>query len=521
MIRNLIIFLILIASLTPKLTNAKANQNKRFEDSNRNFITQKQDDLKEFPQYVADLMKKLSVSPGLAVAVVRGDKIIFTQGFGYRDVKAKLPVTPQTVFYTASVIKSFTATAAKMLAEEGKLDLDVPIKTYFPNLALKAPLSAEQISLRDLLTHRSGINANAVNFRTSRTGQYTTEEIFHLLNNYTVPDSPAFEYDNVGYVMTGYAIQNATQESWQKQIERKILEPLGMKATTFYASKVKAGPDFALPYWADNGGFIELPYKQDSQMNAAGGMSSSAEDLAKWLVVNMNGGKYSGKQIISPTVLDETLSPQINQKQMFYKFNRYAYGLGWNIATYNNDKLVHCFGSFPGFRPHVSFMPAHNLGVVVLANESGDGAFVPDLIASDIYDHLLYGKDFQIDSNPKIAEQAARIQRNKEQRIKTAADRELKREKGTKPTLELKAYSGVYENPQYGRIEITVDGGSLVVKVGNLSAVVAKHYQRDEFEVTFVPRNTLHWVFAVNEKEGVTKLFDSVRDNATSYVKVK
>lgn len=484
---------------------------------------QKQDDLRELPQYVAALLKKLPVTPGLAIAVVRGDKVIFVQGFGYRDARAKLPVTPQTMFYTASVTKSFTATAAKMLAEEGKLDLDVPIKKYFPNLVLKAPLSVEQISLRDLLTHRSGISSDGVNFRTSDTGQYTTEEIFNLLSNYTKPISPAFEYDNIGYNITGYAIRNATGESWQQQIERKLLEPLGMKATTFYASKVKASPDFALPYLADGGEFIELAYKQDNQMHAAGGMSSSAEDLAKWLVVNMNGGKYNGKQIISPTALEEILSPQINQKQTFYKFKRYAYGLGWNIATYNGDKLIHCFGGFSGFRPHVSFMPAHNLGVVVLVNESRDGVFIPDLIASDIYDHLLYGKDFQINSNPKIEEQAARIQRNKEQRIKTAADREMKREKGTKPTLELKAYSGVYENPEYGRIEIAAEGGSLAVKLGNLSAV-AKHYQRDEFDVIFVPGSARRWVFTVNGKDGVTGLSDSgtsATGEATSFVKVK
>ena len=517
--RNLII-LMLIAALTPKLAGeAKAHQRTLLGESSRNFHAQKQDDLEGLPRYVAAVMKSLPVTPGLAVAVVRGDKVIFSRDFGYRDVKAKLPVTPRTMFYTASVTKSFTATAAKMLAEEGKLDLDVPIKKYLPNLVLKAPLFVEQISLRDLLTHRSGIDADAVNFRTSYTGQYTTEEIFSLLSEYAKPTSPTFGYDNIGYNITGYAIQNATGESWQKQIERKILEPLGMRATTLYASRVKASSDFALPYLADGGEFTELPYKQDNQMHAAGGVSSSAEDLAKWLIVNMNGGRYDGKQIISATAVEEILSPQINQSREFYKFKRYAYGLGWNIATYNGDKLIHCFGGYPGFRPHVSFMPAHDLGVVVLANEGRDGAFVPDLIASDIYDYLLHGKDLQVDSNPKVEEQAARLQRSKEQRIKTAVDRELKREKGTKPTLELKAYGGVYENPEYGRIEVTAGSGSLVVKFGNLSAV-ARHRQRDEFDVTLIPGNTEHWVFTVSGKDGVTKLSGSVND-AISFVKVK
>ncbi len=520
-----ILITVILLVLTP-IKNVKANQKSQLiaRQKNRPNVSktdaQKQDkSLDGLQEYVEGVMKKFPVVPGLGIAVVRGDKVIFAQGFGYRNVKAKLPATSQTMFYIASTTKSFTATAAKMLAEEGKLDLDVPIKKYFPNLVLKAPLSTEQISLRDLLTHRSGISNDGINFRTSVTGQYTTDEIFNLMSNYTKAISPAFEYDNIGYNITGYAMENAIGESWQRNIERKILEPLNMNSTTCYASKVKANLNFALPYFADNGTFIELPYKQDNQMHAAGGMASSAEDLAKWLIVNMNGGKYNGKQVISPASLEEILSPQINQKQTFYKFNRYAYGLGWNIATYNGDKLVHCFGSFPGFRPHLSFMPAHNIGVIVLANESKDGVFLPDLIASDIYDQLLYGKGFQLNSNPKIEEYAARLQRNKEQRIKRATAREQKREKGTKPSLELKEYAGVYENPEYGRIEITAEGGSLVVKFGNLSAV-AEHYHRDEFEVIFVPGSTEQLNFTVNEKN-VTKLFTSVTGEGISFVKVK
>ena len=322
--------------------------------------------LKGLRQYVEELMRKFPVTPGLSIAVVQGERIIFAEGFGLRDVKAKLPVTPQTGFYIASTTKSFTGTAAKMLAEEGKLDLDVPIKTYFPNLILKAPLSAEQISLRDLLTHRSGINNEAIVFRTAYTGQYTTDEIFELLSKSSSPIPRTFRYSNIGYIIAGYAMEKVTGEPWQRIIERKLLEPLDMKNTTSYASQARARADFALPYLAVNGKFIEIPYKEDNTMHAAGGMISSAEDLAKWLIVNMNGGRYKGKQIISPTSLEEILSPQINQQRSFYKFQRYAYGLGWNIGTYEGEKIIHCFGEFPGFRPHVSFMPKYNLGVVVL-----------------------------------------------------------------------------------------------------------------------------------------------------------
>jgi CubicO group peptidase (beta-lactamase class C family) len=455
-------------------------------------------------QYIAEVMKRLPVSPGLAIAVVRDDKIIFAQGFGQRDVKAKLPVTPQTQFYIASTTKSFTATAAKLLADDGKIDLDAPLKKYFPDLVLKAPLSTEQISLRDLLTHRSGINNEAINFRTAYTGQYDANVILGLLSNYSKPISPEFRYSNIGYIVASYAMEKATGETWQQIIERKVLVPLGLKNTSSFASKAKASGNVALPYLSENGSFTELPYKEDNTMHAAGGMVSSAEDLAKWVIVNMNAGKLEGKQIIPAKSVEEILSPQINQKRMFYKFERYAYSLGWNLATYNNDKFIHCFGEFPGFRPHVSFMPEHKIGVVVLANESQDSFLLPDLIASDIYDHLVYQKPLRTDSNPKIDEYMVNLKKQSEERTKRAATREGPKEK-VNPTAELGAYAGVYENPEWGSIVITTNGNSLSFKFGNVSSAL-EHLTGDSFKVTLMPGNTAQVTFKIESSTGVSTL---------------
>lgn len=476
--------------------------------NNRNraaLSVQNQDaDLDGLQQYVEGVLKELPVVPGLAIAVVRGDKLIYAKGFGYRDVKSKLPVNPQTQFYIASTTKSFTATAAKLLADEGKLDLDAPLKTYFPNLTLKAPLSTEQISLRDLLTHRSGINNEPVVFRTAYTGQYDTNEIFHLLSNSTAPVSPQFRYSNIGYIIAGYAMEKAAGEPWHKIVKMKILDPLGMDATTAYASQAKASANFALPYLSENGAFIELAYKEDNTMHAAGGMVSSAEDLAKWLLLNMNGGRFNGRQIISPASIEEILSPQINQQRDYYKFKRYAYSLGWNIGTYEEDKLIHCFGEFQGFRPHVSFMPAHKIGVVVLANESRDSIFLPDLIACDIYDHLLRKKPFQVSANARVKEYAAMLQKNREEREKKAAARERERAKGTAPTLALAAYAGSYQNQEFGKITLSVEGTSLVARFGNLTSKL-EYYRPDVFEVRFIPGEIQRLSFKAN-KDGVTEL---------------
>jgi CubicO group peptidase (beta-lactamase class C family) len=239
-------------------------------------------------------------------------------------------------------------------------------------------------------------------------------------------------------------------ETWQQSIERKIIAPLGLKNTSAYASRARASGDFALPYLSENGVFTEVPYKEDNTMHAAGGMVSSAEDLAKWLVMNMNGGKFEGRQVIPANSLEEILSPQINQKRKFYKFNRYAYGLGWNIGMFNGNKLIHCFGEFMGFRPHVSFMPEHNVGVVVLANESDETSFLPDMIACDIYDYLVKGKPLRADPNIRVDEILTDLKKRRDERAAKANAAGAPREKAAEPTLGLEAYAGAYESPEGG-----------------------------------------------------------------------
>ena len=489
-LRSFILFLISTLLLCG-LANAQTRQDKSLE--------------RKVNQYVDELTKKLPVTPGLAVAIVRGDKIVFAKGFGYRNVKAKLLVTPNTRFYIASTTKSFTATAAKLLADEGKFDLDVPIKKYFPNLVLKSPLSAEQITVRDLLTHRSGIVNEAINFRAAYSGQIDNDIVLDLLANYGKSVSPEFRYSNIGYIVGAVAMEKAAGETWQQIVERKIIAPMNLKSTSAFASKAKMSGDFALPYLAENGTFTELPYKDDSTMHAAGGMVSSAEDLAKWIMVNLNGGKLEGKQIIPAASLEEILAPQINQKRDFYKFKRYGYSLGWNIGTYNGDKFIHCFGEFAGFRPHVSFMPEQRTGVVVLVNESTEAFLLPDLIATDIYDYLIYGKPLQTNPNPKIDEYIASLEKERTEKAKRASTRSSGTKDGARLTLEPGTYVGTYENREWGKIIVTAEGKMLSAKFGSLSSSLIP-VTSDTFEVTFVTSQINKMTFKIESTGNVSGL---------------
>ena len=208
--------------------------------------------------------------------------------------------------------------------------------------------------------------------------------------------------------------------------------------------------------------------------------------------------------MISAAALEEILSAQINQNREFYKFKRYAYGLGWNIGTYNGEKFVHCFGEFPGFRPHVSFMPAHNLGVVVLVNESTESFTLPDLIATDIYDYLLQKKPLQVNANPKIDEYIVELQKIKDERAKNAAAKLRERESSTPPSFELKAYAGTYENAEFGQVIISTEGNSLLSRYGNLVSSLTP-VKGDAFTASFLPGDA-NLTFKVDKDTGVIEL---------------
>ena len=288
-----------------------------------------------------------------------------------------------------------------------------------------------------------------------------------------------------------------------------------MKHTTSYASKAKASGNYALPYRFSNGKFTKLPYKNDKTMHPAGGTISSSKDLAKWLIVVMNGGKYEGKQIISSRTVSEIISPQINQNRNFYKYQRYAAGLGWNLATYKGENFIHSFGTYAGFRPHTSFMPEHKIGVVVLANESTESFLLPDLLANEIYDYLLGKRDLNVNPNPEIEDY---FQRADQRRQRIAARRaEATRVPTTKAqTFPLRNYVGVYSNEEFGEVEVTIKNNSLFARMGNLFSKL-KHENADSFQVDFMVLRPWTLTFKSSNGTGITEILSG----GDSYLRVR
>ncbi len=407
----------------------------------------------------------LDLAPGMGVSVVKGDELIYAKGFGHADVEAGRPVTTETLFYIASTTKSFTALAAAQLAERGELDLDAPLSRYLPQLELKPPLSADKISLRELLTHTHGIaDDGPIVLRTAYSGEHDNDLLIELLSRY--PPSPTgkqFVYGNLGYNIAGLVMDTELDTDWKEILDREVFAPLKMKDTTAYISKVDR-QRLAMPYGPLEVGFRPLRYgKEDSNMHAAGGHVTTVLDLARYLEAHLNEGQVDGRQVLPASVIAETHRLQATQDREFGPYHRHGWGLGWDLGTYDDNTLIHRFGGFAGFRSHVSFMPEHALGVVVLVNESSMGSRLADLVATQIYDLLLGIPDAIEKHEQALAEYRERAVAFRQRVGQTLAERAARPQTLPHP---LSSYEGSYENSDYGRMEWRIVDGQLEAAIG-------------------------------------------------------
>lgn len=442
-----------------------------------------QDETSERFDDFIEQVRRLELAPGLAVAVVQGDEVIYLKGFGYADVAHGRKVTPETVFYIASSTKSFTGTAVAILDVRGELDLDATLADYLPQARLQEPLDPSEITLRDLLTHTHGIlNYGPVTFRSAYSGAAPHEQMVELLYAHgAAEDGRAFQYSNIGYNVASLAMDEELRMGWKDVLAREIFEPLGMSNTTGYVSRVPHD-ELALPYSIEAVGFIERHYaKSDENMHAAGGLVTTVADLARWLEVNLNDGRLDGEQVIPAEAIREAQRPQAEQDAEFMKFKRTGYGLGWNTGSYEGDPFVHHFGGFSGFHSHISFMPEHDIGVAVLANDAFLGSRMADVVARYIYDTLL-AKEGVADKYAlelvELSDGAA------EMREQVAADRSRRAARPQTLSHPLYAYAGVYENPAIGSVEFKVVGDALEATMGPLwSAVEVYDHTKDALRI--------------------------------------
>ncbi len=363
----------------------------------------------------------------LAIAVVKDDRVVYQRSFN---------ADANTRFYLASAPKPMTALTAKLLSQDKKLDLDAPLTMTLARLKLPDPLDPSRMSVRDLLTHRLGFESDGVGWRTSYSGDWTDQQLFALLERHTTVTPRQFRYDNLGFILASYAVEQAAGEPWQTTLKNRVFSPLGMSGT-------------------DNRPCIDT--KSAKTMNrGAGGLCSTLGDMTRWLRANMTDGMLDGKRVFPLAVMREVHAPQINLQRKFGRLQRYAYGLGWYHADYRGDVVIHHFGSYPGAWAHVSWMPDRNIGVVVLGSESNP---FPDSVAMLAYDTLL-GRDDAGETFHAEVQQIAGFLGRIPAMIDDFAKKFAAESKDSDRTPA--SYAGTYTDEELGTLVIEADGRATI-----------------------------------------------------------
>lgn len=440
--------------------------------------------------FVEQLLAAVEVVPGLGLAVVRGEEIVYQKGFGYRDLENHLPVTPETGFYIASVTKSITGMAAARLEAAGRLSLDSSLATYFPQAQFDPGISAERLSLLDLLTHNHTLENSGIAYRLAFVGEMSPATFERVMADFSTPRRRQFEYANTGYNILAGVIENVTGQSWKEINAAWVLGPVGMHHTTAYTSRATLRP-FAYPYQRVNTDFARIPLKTDAQMQAAGGYISTPRDLARWLLLNINAGQLGEKRVIPAAVLRRVHYPWARQERRFFQIDRYAYGIGWNHGLYEGDTLLHHFGGYDGFSAHTSFMPEHGLGVVALTNESHLAANLPHLVAAYVYDLLLGKPGLEEKYQAQIVEVATAIRQSRTtwgQRLQQKAAMVARaRENPAQWAYQPAQFSGTYHNPRLGEIIVSTDSAGKLLATWGPNTAALLPAARDQFIADWSP----------------------------------
>ena len=413
---------------------------------------------------VMNALMAMDLSPGAGMVVVQGDKVIYMKGFGYADIASKKPFTPETEFYIASTTKSFTGLAAALLDTKGTFKLDAPLHKYLPALHLKSPLNADSITIRSLLTHTHGITNNGpVTIRLAYSGEYKGDaELLKFLEQHDAArEGRQFRYGNIGYNVAALAMDAATRKSWKDILQSEIFAPLGMTKTSAYVSKFARG-DLATPYQLSLDGWKALPYgKTDANMQSAGGLITTLRDMGTWLTAHINDGRVGGRQILPKAAFEKAHENGAGALTLRTpNGTQIGYSLGWNIVVRGNDTIYVHGGGFPGFATHMSFVPSRDIGVAIFANNDGLGSGITEIGSAMVYSALTNGAmalPLPADRVPQM------IAREKE-----GVTADLKRRAERSQTLQfpLSAYTGVYENPMFGKLRVSAVNGKLEANLG-------------------------------------------------------
>ncbi|MBK6306571.1 MAG: serine hydrolase [Gemmatimonadetes bacterium] len=432
----------------------------------------------DFDATVARAMATFKV-PGLAVAVVKNDSVIFAKGYGLRALGAPEPVTPHSLFAVGSTSKAFTVAVLQQLEQEGKLRLDDPATQYLPSLQLYDPYVTRELTVRDLVTHRSGLpTANAVWYGTP----YSREEILRRLR-YRKPSASfrsTWQYQNEMFLAAGQVIAAVDGRSWDDAVKARLFTPLGMRASGTSVRELATMPDVAQPHLERDGTVRRIPYRNIDNIAPAGSINSSVHDMAQWIRFQLAKGKWDGRQLLNEAAFDDARRPYMAMPSSPFSeltapgAQLVSYGMAWMLYGWNGRTIVEHSGGIDGMTAEVALVPEERLGLVILANLS---TVAPQVLQSYLLDSFFGApkRDWTGEVSTKMAvlEKAG---------ADAMAKAERERTKDSRPTLPLSAYAGTYADSLYGDVVVREANGALQLTfLGNREARL-EHWQYDTFQ---------------------------------------
>ena len=445
-----------------------------------------------FDAYVAAVMKQFEV-PGMGIAIVKDGQVVLAKGYGVKRLGSSEKVDANTRFGIASNTKAFTALALGMLVEEGKLEWDAPVVNYLPEFMMWDPWVTRQITVRDILVHRSGLGLGAGDLLWWPPTTYTPKEIMARLR-YIEPATSfrsAYAYDNVLYLVAGQLIEKVSGQSWSDFITNRIMRPVGMKeANSTHAAAGEAGGNVSATHARVNGTVQVVKPFSDPNTDPAGGINAGANDMARWMIAQMDSGRVGDKRLWKQSTTREQWSlvtpirAGVSPKELApWTASFTGYGLGFFLRDYRGQKLVTHTGGLPGFVSLLMMLPNQKVGVVVLTNQESGAAF--QSVGLKVLDYYLNAPAF--DWLGGYAARVARFDSASAAQNRSAA---AARDSASRPSLPLTGYATTYEDPWYGTITVSLTDGKLVMQFDKSPALLGdlEHWQYDTWLVKWRDR---------------------------------
>jgi CubicO group peptidase (beta-lactamase class C family) len=451
--------------------------------------------LQGFDSYMEKVLKDWN-APGVGVGIVLNDKLVFAKGYGYRDYGKKLPLTPMTLCQIASNTKLFTAVAAGLLVEEGKLTWDKPVRDSVPAIRFHDDALNNNVTLRDMLAHRTGITRHDMIWYKADLSRKNLFERLRYMES-KEPLRQTFLYNNMMYLATGYLIELQSGKTWEEFVRDRIFKPLDMNASVYSIAQMLEQDDHGVPFTEkrDSMELYRIPYYEDTAgMAPCGAIISNIQDMSHWLIALMNDGKYRGKQVIPSNVLKATLEPAIAlpnilaETRGFWELLNPVYGMGRDTASYRGRLITYHGGDLDGFHSQVSFMPRERIGVIVFVI-GNHCASLYNTISYNVYERLL-GLDQTPWSDRFLQIRLKGKRAGTEARAKAGAGRVP----DTMPSHALAAYVGEYEHPAYGIVKIGMKDGQLQFDFHKIRLPLA-HFHYDRFDT---PDDEIHGKWSIN-----------------------